>query len=160
MIEKRTLLPHTITPGLFTTILDSGATSHLIKDRGYFIDFVKEDCPPVKTANQGMLRTSGCGSCVVEIALGKDTYCLVLKECLHAPGALLNLLSVGHMLNQPVAEADCSATLSFMQMLVSSPLWSPSISFISLFLPQFSWSLQFTPLPAIIAERFGAQILL
>lgn len=99
MIEKRTLLPHTITPGLFTTILDSGATSHLIKDRGYFIDFVKEDCPPVKTANQGMLRTSGCGSCVVEIALGKDTYCLILKECLHAPGALLNLLSVGHMLN-------------------------------------------------------------
>ena len=36
---------------------------------------------------------------MVELTLGKDTHCLILKECLHTPGALLNLLLVGHMLN-------------------------------------------------------------
>ena len=30
-------------PGPFVTILNSGATSHLIEDRGYFVDFAMED---------------------------------------------------------------------------------------------------------------------
>ena len=85
-------------PGPFATILDSSATLHLIKDRGYFVDFVMEDRPPVKTANQGTLQTSGRGSCVVELMLNADTYCIVLKDCLHTPRALLNLFSVGRML--------------------------------------------------------------
>ena len=85
-------------PGPLVTILDSGATSHLIKDRGYFVDFVMEDRPPVKTANQGMLQMSGHGSCVVKLTLNMDTYCIMLKDCLHAPGALLNLFSVSCML--------------------------------------------------------------
>ena len=85
-------------PGPLVTILDSGATSHLIKNRGYFVDFVMEDRPPVKTANQGMLQMSGHGSCVVELMLNADTYHIMLKDCLHAPRALLNLFSIGCML--------------------------------------------------------------
>ena len=31
-------------PHSFTTILDSGTISHIIKDKWYFLDFVQEDC--------------------------------------------------------------------------------------------------------------------
>lgn len=58
----------------FTTILDSGTTSHLIKDRGYFTDFKDEDHPPVKTMSQEDLLTTGRGTCVIEIALGNSTH--------------------------------------------------------------------------------------
>ena len=81
-------------------ILDSGATSHLIRDKGYFVDFATEDRPSVKTTNQETLSMLGRGTCIVELKLGKDTHRIVLKDCLHAPSALLNLLSVGHMLLQ------------------------------------------------------------
>ena len=89
------LAPHT-----FTTILDSGTTSHLIKDHRYLFNFAHKDCPPVKTANQGNLMTTGRGRCIVELALGDSTYCLILMDCLHAPNALLNLLSVSRMLQK------------------------------------------------------------
>ena len=89
-----------MTPHTFTTILDSGMTSHLIKDRGYFLDFTQEDRPPVKTANHGNLLTTGCRTCVVEITLGGLTYRVTLKDCLHALGGVLNLLSVGWVLQK------------------------------------------------------------
>ena len=64
------------------------------------MDFVTEDHPPVKTANQGTLSMLGCRTCIVELKLGKDTHRIILKDCLHAPSALLNLLSVSRMLLQ------------------------------------------------------------
>lgn len=84
----------------FATILDSGTTSHLIKDRGYFTDFKDEDHPPVKTASQGDLLTTGRGTCIIEITLGNSTHQVILQDCLHAPSATLNLLSVGRMLQK------------------------------------------------------------
>ena len=81
------------------TILDSGVMSHLIKDRGYFVDCVIEDRLSVKTANQGTTFTLGHGTCIVELRLGQETHCVVLKDCLHASSALLNLLSVRCMLS-------------------------------------------------------------
>ena len=87
-------------PDSLSTILDFGATSHLIRDRGYFVDFATEDHLPVKTVNQGMLSMLGRGTCIVKLKLGKNTHRIVLKDCLHTPSALLNLLSVGHMLLQ------------------------------------------------------------
>lgn len=80
------------------TILDSGATSHLVKDKGYFLDFAQEDRPPVKTVNHGMLITTGCGTCIAKITLGESVYCITLNDCLHTPGATLNLFSVRWML--------------------------------------------------------------
>lgn len=89
-----------MTPHTFATTLDLGMTSHLIKDRGYFLDFMQEDRPPVKTANHGHLLTTGHRTCVVEITLGGSTYHITLKDCLHAPVGLLNLLSVQQMLQK------------------------------------------------------------
>ena len=82
------------------TILDSDTTSHLIKDRGYFIDKEDKDQLPVKTASRRDLLTTGRGTCIVEIELGGSTHCITLKDCLHAPGTMLNLLLVGRMLQK------------------------------------------------------------
>jgi transposase InsO family protein len=83
-----------------STILDSGSTSHLIMDRAYFVDFKEEDRPPVMTANHGSLITNGRGTCVAELVLNGERHRLTLHDCLHAPNALLNLMSVGRMLNR------------------------------------------------------------
>ena len=74
----------------FATILDSGATSHLVKDKGYFLSFTHKDRPPVKTVNHGSLITTGHGTSIAEITL-KTAYRIMLSDCLHAPGAMLNL---------------------------------------------------------------------
>ncbi|KIK81070.1 hypothetical protein PAXRUDRAFT_763362 [Paxillus rubicundulus Ve08.2h10] len=82
------------------TILDSGTTSHLVMDHHYFLDFTIEDCPPVKTANHSQLTSTGCGTCIADVTIGGNKHHLTLKDCLHTPGALLNLLSVGRMLTK------------------------------------------------------------
>ena len=85
---------------VFVTILDSGATSHLVKDKGYFLSFAHEDRPPVKTANHRSLITTGRGTYIAEITLGETAYRIMLSDCLHAPGAMLNLFSIGQMLQK------------------------------------------------------------
>ena len=59
-----------------------------------------EDNPGVQTANHGMLCTTGRGTCIAELILGSEKYRVTLHECLHAPEALINLLSVGCMLEK------------------------------------------------------------
>ncbi|KAG2108534.1 hypothetical protein DEU56DRAFT_750098 [Suillus clintonianus] len=85
---------------VLSTILDSGTTSTLITDRSLFWTYSTSDKVTVKTANHGRLATSGRGDCVVELTIGGRTQCLRLSECLHAPGAMINLLSVGRMISK------------------------------------------------------------
>jgi hypothetical protein len=82
----------------FAALLDSGTTSHIIIDRSHFIDFTPEDHPPVKTANQGELVTLGWGTCVADITIGGVEHRITLRDCLYAPKAVFNLISVGRML--------------------------------------------------------------
>lgn len=58
----------------------------------------EENQPAVTTTNQGSLNTTGCGTCIGELTLNSDKYQLTLNNCLHMPGAFLNLLSIGCML--------------------------------------------------------------
>ncbi|KAG1798859.1 uncharacterized protein HD556DRAFT_1305720 [Suillus plorans] len=81
-----------------STILDSGTTSTLICDRAIFWTYSTQDPVIVKTANHGSLPTSGCGNCVAWLKIGGARHHVQLSNCLHAPGAMLNLLSVGWML--------------------------------------------------------------
>jgi hypothetical protein len=85
---------------LHDTLLDSGSTSHLVISREYFVDFRGGDSPAVKTANHGSLLTTGRGTCIAELLLGNEMFRVTLHDCLHAPGALINLLSVGRMLQR------------------------------------------------------------
>jgi hypothetical protein len=54
----------------------------------------------VKTANHGTLLTSGRGDCVAELTINNRVQRIRFTQCLHAPGALVNLLSVGHMVDK------------------------------------------------------------
>jgi len=81
-----------------STILDSGTTSMLICDHAMFWTYSTQDPVIVKTANHGSLPTSGHSDCVAWLKIGGAHHRVRLSNCLHAPGAMLNLLSVGWML--------------------------------------------------------------
>jgi hypothetical protein len=49
------------------------------------------------TMNQGILQTKASGDCLVRLTLGSTTTIVKLRDCLHAPSACVNLLSVGRM---------------------------------------------------------------
>ncbi|KIK36035.1 hypothetical protein CY34DRAFT_59443, partial [Suillus luteus UH-Slu-Lm8-n1] len=83
-----------------STILDSRTTSTLITRREFFWTFSAGTNVTVKTANHGILPTSGRGDCVADLIIGNRTQHIWLSDCLHAPGALINLMSVGRMLNK------------------------------------------------------------
>lgn len=83
-----------------STILDSGTTSTLITDRQYFWTYSHDSRVTVKTANHGKLPTMGRGDCVADLTIDGKVFRLRLTDCLHAPGALVNLLSVGRMLKK------------------------------------------------------------
>ncbi|KIK32890.1 hypothetical protein CY34DRAFT_100590, partial [Suillus luteus UH-Slu-Lm8-n1] len=94
-----------MTSSMLSTILDTGTTSTLITDREMFWSFAASSSVTVKTANHGSLPTSGRGECVADLTLNDQTFRIRLTNCLHAPalstpGALVNLLSVGHMLRK------------------------------------------------------------
>ncbi|KAG1784231.1 hypothetical protein EV702DRAFT_1191234 [Suillus placidus] len=84
----------------FNTILDSGTTTTLIQDRSYFWSYSTTDAITVRTANHGSLSTSGRGDCVAILSIGGKRHRIRLSNCLHAPSAMLNLLSVGWMLSK------------------------------------------------------------
>lgn len=52
----------------------------------------------MKTANQGELSTFGQGTCIVDITIGGVEHHVTLQDCLYAPEAVFNLISVGCML--------------------------------------------------------------
>ena len=78
-----------------STLLDSGATLHLIKSREYFWTYNEEEARSVKTANLGILQTRTSGTCVAHFTHNGVSTNVKLKDCLHAPNAFVNLLSVG-----------------------------------------------------------------
>lgn len=89
-----------IVHSILSTILDSGTTSNLIADRSFFWTYAESSRVTVKTANHGSLPTSGRGDCVAELTLGGRTFQITFTDCLHAPGTMINLLSIGHMLKR------------------------------------------------------------
>lgn len=83
----------------FSTLIDSGATSHLIRDESYFWSYDRAQASDVKTANHGILRTHARGDCVALLRHEGKTTRLKLRDCLHAPDAIINLLSVGRLVS-------------------------------------------------------------
>ena len=86
-----------------STLLDSGATSHLVKRCEFFWTYNEEEARNVKTANLGVLQTRASGTCVAQFTYNGITTKVTLKDCLHAPNAFVNLLSVGRFVTADVS---------------------------------------------------------
>ncbi|SJL16752.1 uncharacterized protein ARMOST_20281 [Armillaria ostoyae] len=80
---------------VFKALLDSGTTHHIVKDRLAFHTYDESKAIPVKTANCGILTTHAMGEAHINVDVGGRTATIVLHECLHAPDAPINLISVG-----------------------------------------------------------------
>jgi hypothetical protein len=81
----------------FGSILDSGTSSHLLKDRDVFWTYEATQARSMRTANHGVLQTKASGDCLVRFTLKGVVTTVKLRDCLHAPSACINLLSVGRM---------------------------------------------------------------
>jgi len=86
----------------FNTILDSGCTTHIIKDRQYFWTYNPELATPVGTANCGVLNTLARGEVRFRVLFQGQERIVRMRECLHAPDVPVNLLSVGAMAEKSV----------------------------------------------------------
>lgn len=74
--------------------------THLIRDPSFFWTFTQDSSVSMKTANQGSLDTKGYGDCMAVLKLGGRRIRLRLQHCLYAPNAVVNLLSVGRMVER------------------------------------------------------------
>jgi len=81
----------------FNTILDSSCTNHIICDHALFWTYREDQAVPVKMANCGILKTLARGDVKFRVPFSDQQIILTLSDCLHAPNAPLNLLSVGTM---------------------------------------------------------------
>ncbi|KIK12370.1 hypothetical protein PISMIDRAFT_121022 [Pisolithus microcarpus 441] len=79
----------------FSTILDSGTTTHLIRDLSLFWTFTQDSTVSMQTANQGRLNMEGYGECVAVLKLGDKHIHLQLEHCLHTSA------------NQPISCPSC-----------------------------------------------------
>ena len=77
--------------------LDSGTSSHLLKDQDVFWTYNVTQAQAMRTANHGVLQTEASGDCLVRFTLKGVTTTVKLRDCLHAPSACINLLLVGRM---------------------------------------------------------------
>ena len=83
-----------------TCLLNSGTFHNLVCDQAYFHAYSVNDSVWVQTASHGYLLTSGSGECVRLLAISSSKHKVKFSGCLPAPGAMLNLLSVGWMLTK------------------------------------------------------------
>ncbi|KAG6887364.1 hypothetical protein C0992_012644 [Termitomyces sp. T32_za158] len=84
----------------FNSILNSGCTTHLIKDKACFWTYDTSLAVLVGTANCGTLTTLVHGEICFRIHVDGKTVTIKLQDCLHVPDIPINLLSVGTMVEK------------------------------------------------------------
>jgi hypothetical protein len=83
---------------LYNALLDSGCT-HIIRDRHLFCSYLAKPIS-VGTANCGSLDALGTGDVEFRYPFGDRHVIFTLRGCLYAPGAPINLLSVGALVER------------------------------------------------------------
>ena len=78
----------------YNALLDSGCTHHIVRDRTLFRSYTAQ-AVSVGTANCGSLEALGTGDVEFRYPFGERHIIFTLKNCLYAPSAPINLISVG-----------------------------------------------------------------
>ena len=84
---------------IYNALLDSGCTHHIVRDRSLFLSYLEKPIS-VGTANCGSLKALGIGDVKFRYPFGDRHVIFTLHGCLHAPGAPINLLSVGALVER------------------------------------------------------------
>ena len=79
----------------YNSCLDSGCTDHIIRDRHLFQTYDEAGAVDIGTANCGSLSAKGSGDVSFRIPHDGRFVVFNMRGCLHAPNALINLISVG-----------------------------------------------------------------
>jgi hypothetical protein len=110
----------------FNSVLDSACTSHIIHDRQLFHTYDPDGSVAVKTANCGFLEMLAMGDVKFRMILNGHTIIWTLKNCLHAPMAPVNLISVGAL-----QEHHILVTFSYQKTIISFPMDHPDLTGLS-----------------------------
>ena len=78
----------------YNALLDSGCMNYIIQDHSLFHTYVSQEVS-IGTANCGSLDAIGTGDVKFRFSFGKKNVVFTLHGCLYAPSTLINLLSVG-----------------------------------------------------------------
>src|ERR1700678_2943715 len=87
---------------LYNALLDSGCTHHIVRDRSLFTSYLAKPSS-VGTAHCGSLEALGTGDVVFRYPFGDRQVTFTLRGCLFAPGAPINLLSVGALVERSMS---------------------------------------------------------
>lgn len=82
---------------LYNSIIDSGCTNHIIRDRRFFWTYSTSGVVPIQTANCGNLVAQARGDVKFCVTIGDKSIIWTLKNCFHVPDVPVNLLSLGAM---------------------------------------------------------------
>ena len=114
---------------LFSTLLDSGCTHHIIQDHSLFSNYVSKPIS-VSTANCGSLQVLGTGNILFCSPYGEHHVLFTLCGCLHAPDAPINLLSVGTLVEQGMSALFTPGGITKVSFPPTHPLL-PDFSFLA-----------------------------
>lgn len=90
-------------------VIDSGATSHLAKDRSAFMRIDKSIRPEIATADGKVLHTAGVGECKIEcVNSNNEKVSITLTGVIFAPGLEGNLISVPKLAEKGVRAEFCA----------------------------------------------------
>ena len=84
---------------VYNALLDSGCTNHIIRDLSLFHTYVSQEVS-IGTANCGLLNAIETGDVKFRFSFGNKNVVFTLCGCLYAPCALINLLSMGALVEQ------------------------------------------------------------
>ncbi len=88
-------------PVTVKTLLDSGCTAHIFKEKKNFWSYCKDKAVDVKTANCDVLSTMACGEIHIQVHCSNGKHVVVcLLDCLHVPDVPMNLISVGALMGK------------------------------------------------------------
>jgi len=88
--------------GRYNSALDSGCTDHIFRNREYFQDFDASKAVSISTVNSGSLEALGSGKVSFSVPYcdkrgDPGSIVITLHDCLYAPNAPINLISVGSL---------------------------------------------------------------
>ncbi|PBK81071.1 hypothetical protein ARMGADRAFT_1091620 [Armillaria gallica] len=88
-------------PQIMKTLLDSGCTAYIFKEKRFFWSYWEDKAVDMKTAKCGVLSTRACGEICMCVHCTNGKHVMVcLLDCLHVPDVPMNLISVGALTEQ------------------------------------------------------------